>query len=398
MPGEPTHRLGLHLGLLPAALAAPLLALSACGFSVPAASAGDGGGEGATTDTSPAVLDLAHVAAADEATLTGTTSWSISSPLQIDTTAGTATPPLPAGVILAKFAQDPTGPMLLVLQAKDIEITSKVTIVGAIPIVFVATGRITLTETGMLEASADHARPGPGGAAASDGPGAGIDGGSNGFGQDAGGSGGSFGTRGGASGAGDAGGLVAAAHDGGPVYGTAELRVLEGGSGGGHPSPLCSVGPRFGGAGGGAIQLSAPALDLRGVINAGGGGGEATDACFANGLSGGGGGGGGAIYLQAFTLSGTGTIAANGGGGAGTADGLGNKGAAGGNGRPDTTPATGGIGQFGDGGDGATTGDGAPGITDDNGGGGGGGAGRIFLDVPPTQAVALTSSPAATRR
>ena len=74
------------------------------------------------------------------------------------------------------------------------------------------------------------------------------------------------------------------------------------GSGGGNYSPYS-----FGGAGGGAIQLTVTGtLQVDGTISANGGNGSGT---------GGGGGSGGSIWLTVGTLSGGGAITANGGSG-----------------------------------------------------------------------------------
>jgi len=381
-----------------------------CSFSL--APAVPGGDDAAIVDSPiddsgvDAALHPAHIRPADEALLTSTVVWTVSTPITLDTDTGMAvqtgtnTPAiLPRGLFVMPLAQQPTGPSLLVVQAKDIELINVLTVVGNRPLVLIATGQISIANGATLVAAADHVRPGPGGALPAMGQGAGGNGSSNGAGQDSGGSGGSFGTLGGASGAGFAGGgAIALSRLPSITYGGPQLGVLEGGSGGGHPSPICNGTAWLGGGGGGAVQLTAPTIMLAGTINAGGGGAALVGSCNGNGLSGGGGGSGGAIYLQTSSLAGSGTVAANGGGGGGTATGGGLAGLAGEDGRGDATAAEGGLGQYGDGGDGATTGPGMRGEDGDNGGGGGGGGGRIYFDIPSAASVSVTSSPVAIRR
>jgi hypothetical protein len=156
---------------------------------------------------------------------------------------------------------------------------------------------------------------------------------------------------------------------GGPVFGTAEISPLTGGSSGGNNEY------GRGGGGGGALQVVAGRairIATTGSINMGGNGGE---------TGGGGGGSGGAILLEAPEIDVAGTLAANGGGGA-----AGYTGGDGESARASIDPARGAPGDelMGGGGAGAA-GDvpkGAAGEAHpDNGGGGGGGAGRIRLNT-----------------
>lgn len=172
---------------------------------------------------------------------------------------------------------------------------------------------------------------------------------------------------------------LAAATNGGKTYGTPNVIPLIGGASG-------ATAYGEGGAGGGAIQVSAgqAVLLLAGsLVNAGGAGGQG---------AGGGGGAGGAILLEAPSVKIAGTLAANGGAG-GANDPIGKP--VGENAHPDATAAKGGVADSGNpqdnGGDGAAgaTKNGAPGTygggkttsaLKDAAGGGGGGAGRIRLN------------------
>lgn len=217
-----------------------------------------------------------------------------------------------------------------------------------------------------------------------------------------GGGGGAFGSVGGIGGRGDVGGGGLVPSTGGPlaaagaVEGDGMLSPLRGGCAGGHGGQKAVNGATFGGAGGGAIQLSvAGTLSVSGTIAAGGGGGQRALLLEDGGA---GGGSGGAIFLEAESVASTTAawISVNGGGGGGgydhdamapntvaganapprsSAGGVGgaadNFGGRGGNGAGATTMAAAGaeathsntlLGQFGAGG-----------------GGGGGGLGRIRL-------------------
>ena len=351
--------------------------------------AGDGlGGECVPENVGPdggGVRDVPHLPASAE-TL-GTDDLQLGD-ITIDTTQ-LAIPNLPSGVTVDQVAQDPGGPELMVIHARDVQIAAGATvrIVGSRPLVILAR-RITVD--GTLDASADLDTPGGGGYGPAMGTGAGGAGTHNGIDHDSGGGGGGFGTAAGAGGAagtmaGCASGATATAGLAGIAVGSDVLAVLEGGSGGASGAMgTCTT--SNGGAGGGAVQLSAyETLTITGVIAAGGGGGLGGVFCNTNDAgAGSGGGAGGAIYLDAPMVMHGGLLAANGGGGGGGGCGPGGSGTPGGNGSADMTAAAG--GQIG-GSCGAPGGAGAVGGTapepgvdnlcDGNGGGGGGAVGRI---------------------
>lgn len=122
----------------------------------------------------------------------------------------------------------------------------------------------------------------------------------------AGGAGAGFSTVGGTTGM--------AGMNGGAMYGTANLTVLEGGSGGGGGSGGYNCGSGGGGAGGGAIALYAASMTISatGTISANGGdgGSDGTGNC-----GGGGAGSGGAIILGAPSINNDGMVIAEGGSG-----------------------------------------------------------------------------------
>jgi Bacterial Ig domain len=160
-----------------------------------------------------------------------------------------------------------------------------------------------------------------------------------------------------------------------------ELLSLRGGSGGGagDDGDAASTDP-FGGAGGGALQISAfGSLTLDAIVHVGGGAGRTSRG---DSHSGSGGGSGGAIFLEspAITIGANAGLYANGGGGGSTSPGAG---AACGepgvaqDGQPSLVAAAGSRCGSGYGGDGAAGAVAAkPGTGN---GGGGGGLGRIVL-------------------
>lgn len=303
----------------------------------------------------------------------------------IDTTALTIDGVVPIDASFVPALQS-NGPEVAVLVVDSLVVTGTVRVVGGRPLVIVGT---TIDVDGVIDGGARSVVPGPGGGAAGVGIGAGGST-SKPFVEvcDPGGGGGGFGQLG------ASGGLESCASTqgaGGPVYGDGGLGTLVAGSGGG----LASGGacPRStGGAGGGAIQLTAyGVLTITGAITVGGGGGEGGPYCEDNDAgAGAGGGAGGAIFLEARAVDRRGMLAANGGGGGAGGNGSTENGAvgdgeAGGDGRLD------GMGSGGE--SGATTsGDGGAGgsqsapptpgeAADFNPGGGGGGAGRIVVRV-----------------
>ncbi|MBS1118976.1 MAG: hypothetical protein H6Q90_1204 [Deltaproteobacteria bacterium] len=393
-----------------------ILWVAGCSFHPPSAAGDAAGSADPTIDAdvgSDALVDgtphrdIPHLPSPAE--LPGSAALSLSGQVTIDTTLlmlSTGAPP--SGVSIEQVAQDPGGSSLMVIHADVFTVTvgSVVRVVGTRPLVIVAR---TISIAGVLDASANTSTRGAGGHATGDGNPAG--GGSAGahvdpF-HDSGGGGGGFGAtaaRGGSAGTNQL--CLAGEATGGPpgdVLDLPAIVVLQGGGAGGAGSPgdcpAASNAP--GGAGGGAIQLSATeTLVISGIVHAGGGGG--TGGVFCNTVdsgSGGGGGAGGAIYLDAPAIAFTGALLANGGGGGGggcAPDGAGSDGADG--------SATGAVATGGNAGGGCGTlgGNGgtnatAPGAgldqsCDGNAGGGGGAVGRIVARGTVTGAGQVSPS------
>jgi hypothetical protein len=289
---------------------------------------------------------------------------------------GGATKPPPAGII---FAVDGSR---AVLRVGALTASLDIKVVGARPLIIVASG--TATVGGKIDAAGRLGSPGPGGSASSSGPGAGVDGSTAG-GCNAGGGGASFGAIGGTGGMTRCGaGTVA-----GPLYGS--INDFFGGSGGGQGAGACGG---SGGSGGGAIQISS-LLSVRivggGGIHVGGGGGAG--GCGGNDDGGGGGGSGGTIFLEAPVVEVSGALGANGGGGGegGHTDFIVPRaGEPGADAVLDITPAAGGTSMGSDrsGGAGGARTMPAESAPTGNGttGGGGGAIGRIFLRTRGTPA------------
>jgi hypothetical protein len=283
----------------------------------------------------------------------------------------------PAGVAIAHAALtvDIEGGTVQLVSTEKLQIIDGAVLVvrGSRPLVLVAWD--TFEIAGQIDASS--AGPiGPGGNPpdCEDGqigaPGApSPDGGSGAGGGGFGGRGGDGGPGGGNTNEGDGGSFI-------PTPTT-----LRGGCRGGD-APGRSGSTARGGAGGGALALSAfRAVQLSGVIHAGGAGADGGE-----GGGGAGGGSGGMLWLDApqVALADTAILAANGGGG-GSGSAKFSEGDDGADGRPDSTEAGGGGGDggAGDGGSGSSvTPDGRIGAasTSSGGGGGGGGAGVIRID------------------
>jgi hypothetical protein len=211
----------------------------------------------------------------------------------------------------------------------------------------------------------------------------------------AGGGGGGYGQIGGDGGTANSfGGVFAAGGRGGSTTGNETLDPLRGGcpgGWGGRPSDTTSQGSR-GGAGGGAVQISAAGnLILNGTVTASGAGGVGGRAIAGQGGNGGGGGGsGGAILLEGNGVdikTGAELTANGGGGGAGATVGSSNGGNGGdgtsntagrsfGGTNSQTCAGSGGQGGAASGG----TGPGVNSITNCGAGGGGGAAGRIRVN------------------
>jgi len=274
---------------------------------------------------------------------------------------------------------------------------AQVRVRGNRALVIFASSDVTLQ--GVLDASAHHDEPGPGGARPGEGRGAGSSAMLHDDVSGSGAGGAGHATRGGAGGAATGPGLAGAA--GGATYGTDDVAALEAGSGGGlGGSPALSA---PGGAGGGAVQIfSARAIHVldQGAITVGGGGGGADPADPPPGPAGAGG-SGGSVVLQAAVIDGRGVIAANGGGGGG-GSGEGQPQSWGEDGVVGTRPARGGvsIGGLPAGSAGGAGGCGlspaaAAGEAAWLGGGGGGAAGRIRVLTGGASPAELQFSPAA---
>lgn len=286
------------------------------------------------------------------------------------------------------------GLSLMVVYAERVEIFGLVRVQGGPALVIVA-DEITVTSTGILDASADLAMAGPGGYMGSVGNGTGGPGLRGVVDNDSGGGGGGF-AEGAADGGAVAGGcsteIAVAGGAAGAAYGVPTLDTLEGGGSGGRGARGACGSPTPGGGGGGAVQLSAyTSITIDGAIGVGGGGGVGGPRCSSDAAAGGGGGAGGAIYLDARVLVIAGVLAANGGGGGGAGSSIGTAGAPGQDGSPSLLPAGGGArgsASVGEGGAGAagnvaaTPGENQP--CDSNGGGGGGAVGRIAVRGTPT--------------
>ncbi|HEY5950857.1 MAG TPA: hypothetical protein VIV40_35435, partial [Kofleriaceae bacterium] len=260
-------------------------------------------------DTFPK-LDIAHLSAASESTLTSTSDVAVLATTTIDTTTGTIMPGMSGALVISSLAQE-MGPNVMVIQAASFNFDAGVTVRGDKPLIIVATGDIRVAMT--IDSAADMVMAGAGGGQQTQGMGAGGTGGSGNNLADSGGGGAGFATVGGAGGDVDQriGGTA------GVVYGDAAMLVGGSGGGRGFGNSGCLA---SGGAGGGAIQISAGGtLTLAGAIDTGGGGGAAGTNCSSDGAAGGGGGSGGMIYLQARGFAGTGKLGANGGGGGGGA-------------------------------------------------------------------------------
>jgi len=287
---------------------------------------------------------------------------------------------------------------------------------GDLPFAIFASGDVEIA--GVLDLSGVGIQPGAGGALGGpwgdavrgSGPGGGGGGEHEGNYDDGGGGGASFCGRGGPGGAGGtaAGGMP------GAVQTPDALEPLRAGSGGGRGRGRIrevrgdTVGNAGrGGAGGGALQISALGnIRISGRVLAGGGGGEEGAANFGaeNWGSGGGGGSGGAVLLQAPSISLlAGSVNVGGGGGGGSSSNY-VAGGSGVDGRESLAAAPGGdsagdaygaAGGNGAGGDSGGVGDRGRGNTREgaNGGGGGGGSGCIVLrsdDLRVTDAFAFS--------
>ena len=289
------------------------------------------------------------------------------------------------------FVED--GLAVLAVQDLAIPVGATVRVIGSRPLVIVTSNAITID--GVLDGSAHGIAPGAGGSAPGAGPSPGKPGIRQGTGTNSGvggGSGAGYGFDGGHAGSDTCtGGVMSARVPGGTAVGDAMLTQLAGGSGGGDGNHAdCSPSANaVGGAGGGAIQLTAKAgVTVNGKISVGGGGGQG--GCYTpsgSSGSGAGGGAGGSILIEALSLTfgALAVLAANGGaGGGGGYDTPGNPGA---DASPSAMAAPGGVAGNGgipvdNGGVGGTLGAGGSSMDDPSCGvigGGGGSSGRIYL-------------------
>lgn len=280
--------------------------------------------------------------------------------------------------------------VLLTFEGLSIAAASSLRVVGTHPLILAVVGAASIG--GTIDLGARGITAGPGGSfAGACTPGTGGTGGFN-AGAGAGGGGGGFGLAGGRGGdnANNAAGGAA-----GAVSGVEELEPLRGGCSGG---PGAATGRGLGGAGGGAIQISATeALDVSGQILVGGGGGEAGGTR----AGGGGGGSGGALVLEGTSVTVAGLLVAKGGGGGGGGDDSSGAGEAGGDAAADEGVGGAGGGGGGRGGSGSTgPSPGEPGAEGQNGrdagGGGGGGPGRIRINATGLCTLTGTVAPSAT--
>jgi len=292
--------------------------------------------------------------------------------------------------------------VVIPLTALTIGTNGALRVVGNRPVIFAVFGDVNII--GLLDASARMNVPGAGGNVLcapppTTGPWMDTGTGQPGFiqsGADRGGSGGgggAFGSVGGAGGRADVLGNPGSLPAAGMVEGDDTLVPLRGGCRGGAGGQEATNGAVFGGAGGGAIQLSvAGMLNISGTIVAGGGGGQRALLLEDGGA---GGGSGGAIFVEAQSVVSTTTawISVNGGGGGGGYghDAMGGNPVAGANAPPRSTAGgTGGaavnLGGRGGNGAGASTAAQAGANAQQGipllqfgagGGGGGGGVGRI---------------------
>lgn len=297
------------------------------------------------------------------------------------------------------------GPELCVLVVHNVRVEGILSITGRRPLAIIASGDVQID--GVIDVSAELARPGPGGGnggtpSARTGSGAAPGAGGEHVGTYADGGGGGGGYCG-VGGDGGSGSTVPFARGGvgGIRIDPRELSPLVGGSGGGvGPGGEPATGGRgnsgLGGGGGGAVQISSPVrIRIFGSIVAGGGGGIGgrNNDLYTNWGAGGGGGSGGAVLLEAPEIEIGGRLVATGGAGASSGgsgflgingeDGLGLTPASGGPASPSASENYSAAG--GDSGGGGVV-DGLDGESNafngSNGGGGGGGAGCLVLRTP----------------
>jgi hypothetical protein len=299
----------------------------------------------------------------------------------------------PVGNVITHASRElPGNPPVVAISVEGLLVgnVARLRVIGSKPLLVASWSEITVD--GLIDVSSDLSRSGAGASTGDCDPSGAGGQGNNGGG---GGGGGGFGGDGGGGGAGEGGGN--GGNPGGVVAKPSALRGGCAGARGGRGDGGDSGGA--GGAGGGVLQLTAQVrIGITGRLHAGGSGGGGANGPAGRRSGGGGGGSGGLIDLEAPAISfGPGAIvAANGGGGGeGTEDQSADFGLTG---RIDNTPAEGGSGNSGTGGDG---GNGSAGTERDGetgspgtrggparGGGGGGGGGAGFIIIDGTESVA----------
>lgn len=271
------------------------------------------------------------------------------------------------------------GPEICVIRHSTITISANILIRGARAAAFVSDGPLQMQ--GTIDASATGRASGPGGGYLIAGARVG---------QALGGGGAGFATPGAAGG----GAISGGGGSGGAAIDPMVTRVFTGGARPNRPTGLQPYHPWPGGGGGALMLVSCrDAVAVSGVIDAGGGGGEAgrdtnTKPGAVTFVGGAGGGAGGYIVLQGFEVrvaSTTGGLFANGGAGGGGCSLDGCQGVAGANAGRTANAAVGGrpSNEGGTGGNGGTSSPPTFGLASYySPGGGGGAAGRIHVFTP----------------
>jgi len=257
--------------------------------------------------------------------------WKITSDTTIDTGALTISPAAPSGVVFVADGSFAVLALNKLTLGNDASSSTKVRVIGSRPLVIVAGDSIIIN--GVLDGGGQGGQAGPAGGAAGIGSGAGGAG-APGTANATGGAGGGYGTSGGAGGARPTtGGGSNAGPVGGVTYGSPILTTLVGGSGGGNGvstsgnTIFCGDSSPGGGAGGGAIQLSARVSvsvatyhssffgAIGGIVSVSGGAGAGGCGASTRTASGAGGGSGGAVLVEAPSVVISGVLGASGGGG-----------------------------------------------------------------------------------
>ncbi len=358
-----------------------MLLVAGCGFE--GASAGDDVSDGSDAVTPDGMSDEDGPPADASLCVQGLTRVCLAA-LPADDVVVSADATIDTGTLECTATTEPATDAACVIAGVNVTFAAGTLVraVGMRPLIVIATG--SLTVDGRLDASAGGAGSGSGTCAMGTAPGELLSGG--------GGGGGTFGSLGGDGGASLNRGTAGTAAQN-VTEAPTQLRGGCPGSAGGR------TGAGQGAAGGGAIELIAPNITIRGVIDASGGGGTGG---MNNDAGGGGGGSGGLIVLAATDLMVTvdAQVLAQGGGGGGGAGGSGaatngGQSAQAGVGGPPGDGFHGAGGSGGQGGVGATSGVGGTGMdgTLIGGGGGGGGAGVIYVRSATTVQGSISPIP-----